>query len=150
MMDLYTRFLGGAVRHYDFTWFRAVPGGGAFVPIVTWSIWAAAWNLFTAWTPIGDVPMEVGGLMILENSHRKADKNYAITSRADVDTYCTNYPDAADIASGKKQWQDSLPHAIWNGCENFPLPPAAFDSCDVQCGFRAGTRMGQHGAHARG
>jgi len=26
-------------------------------------------NLYTSWTPIGDVPLELGGLMILENSH---------------------------------------------------------------------------------
>jgi hypothetical protein len=28
MPALYQRLLGGAVRHYDFTWLRAVPGGG--------------------------------------------------------------------------------------------------------------------------
>ena len=27
-------------------------------------------NLFTSWTPLGDVPLEMGGLIILENSHK--------------------------------------------------------------------------------
>jgi len=110
MIDLYTRFLGGAVRHYDFTWFRAVPGGGngIYPHCDVVYMGRGTRNLFTAWTPIGDVPVEVGGLMILENSHRKAEKLRNYLER-DVDAYCTNYPDAAEIESGKKQWQD------WDG-----------------------------------
>jgi len=110
MMELYTRFLGGPVRHYDFTWFRAVPGGGkgTYPHCDVVYMGRGTRNLFTAWTPIGDVPVELGGLMILEDSHRKSDKLRNYLGR-DVDTYCTNYPDAGDIASGKKQWQD------WDG-----------------------------------
>ena len=65
-------------------------------------------HLYTAWTPIGDVPLTTGGLMILENSHRRADRlrNYL---RRDVDEYCTNRADAAEIESGRKRWQD------WDG-----------------------------------
>jgi hypothetical protein len=52
--------------------------------------------------------LDVGGLMVLEHSHRQADKLQPYLQR-DVDAYCTNYPDAGLIASGQKQWQD------WDG-----------------------------------
>lgn len=110
MIALYERLLGGPVRHFDFTWFRAVPGGGQGIyphcDIVYMG--RGTFNLFTAWTPIGDVPLELGGLMILEGSHRQADRLRSYLSR-DVDRYCTNYPDAGEIESGSKQWQD------WDG-----------------------------------
>ncbi len=31
-------------------------------------------NLLTCWIPYGDVPLELGGLMILEDSHHKSDR----------------------------------------------------------------------------
>jgi hypothetical protein len=65
-------------------------------------------HLFTSWTPIGDVPVSLGGLMILEGSHRQQDKLAAYLAK-DVDTYCTNRPDAGEIESGRKVWQD------WDG-----------------------------------
>jgi hypothetical protein len=41
------------------------------------------------WVPYGDVSLELGGLMILEGSHKKSDLlgNYL---RRDVDSYCLN------------------------------------------------------------
>ena len=110
MTALYERLLGGAVRHFDFTWFRAVPGGGqgTYPHCDVVYMGRGTHELFTAWTPIGDVPIEAGGLMILEDSHRKSDKLRNYLGR-DVDTYCTNYPDASEIESGQKQWQD------WDG-----------------------------------
>jgi len=110
MTGFYERFLGGAVRHFDFTWFRAMPGGGqgTYPHCDVVYMGRGTRNLYTAWTPIGDVPFEIGGLMILENSHRKSDKLRKYLGK-DVDTYCTNYPDASEIESGRKQWQD------WDG-----------------------------------
>ena len=71
-------------------------------------------DLYTAWTPLGDVPLEVGGLMLLENSHRRGDAlgHYL---KQDVDAYCANGPNAAKIQSGQMQWEH------WNG---------SFDSWD--------------------
>ncbi len=109
MMAFYERFLGGPVRHYDFTWLRVVkPGLGTYPHTDIVYMGRGTFNLFTAWTPLGDIPLDVGGLMILEQSHRQADKlrNYL---QRDVDTYCTNHPDAELIESGHKQWQD------WDG-----------------------------------
>jgi hypothetical protein len=110
MMALYERLLGGAVRHYDFTWFRCVRGGGSgtypHCDIVYMG--RGTFNLYTSWTPIGDIPVGLGGLMILEGSHRQGAKLRHYLER-DVDEYCTNHPDGDDIAAGRKQWQD------WDG-----------------------------------
>jgi hypothetical protein len=110
MMELYEKLLGGPVRHYDFTWFRAVPpgGSGTYPHCDIVYMGRGTFNLYTSWTPICDITREVGGLMILENSHRQADKLRNYLER-DVDVYCTNSPDAGLIESGAKQWQD------WDG-----------------------------------
>lgn len=90
MMDFYTLFLGGEVRHFDYTWLRAVmPGPGTAPHYDIVYMGRGTTNLYTSWTPIGDVDYEQGGLMILEGSHRhqKLRENYG---RKDVDTYCVN------------------------------------------------------------
>jgi hypothetical protein len=104
LMEFYERLLGGAVRHFDFTWMRAVAPGGATRPhcdIVFMG--RGTQNLFTAWTPLGDISLEIGGLMILENSHRlqRIGNSYG---RKDVDSYCANRKDAKQYASGEKRW----------------------------------------------
>jgi hypothetical protein len=76
MMEFYTRFLGGPVRHFDYTWFRSVPGGsqGTYPHCDIVYMGRGTFNLYTAWTPLGDIPLDVGGLLILEHSHRQAAK----------------------------------------------------------------------------
>ena len=110
MLTLYERLLGGAVRHYDFTWFRAIPGGasGTYPHCDVVYMGRGTFNLYTSWTPIGDIPRDLGGLMILEGSHRHREKLRHYLQR-DVDEYCTNRPDGTEIATGRKQWQD------WDG-----------------------------------
>jgi ectoine hydroxylase-related dioxygenase (phytanoyl-CoA dioxygenase family) len=46
-------------------------------------------RLYTAWTPIGDIPLEQGGLMVLERSHLHERLNKGYGSK-DVDTFCEN------------------------------------------------------------
>jgi hypothetical protein len=94
MMEFYRRFLGATkenpVRHYDYTWFRAVtPGHGTPPHMDIVYMGRGTRNLYTAWTPINDIPIEMGGLMILEKSHRheRINRNYG---QKDVDRFCTN------------------------------------------------------------
>jgi len=47
-------------------------------------------NLYTTWTPLGDIPLEMGGLMILERSHQHERLNNGY-GRKDVDKYCVNH-----------------------------------------------------------
>lgn len=90
MMEFYERFLGGPVRHYDFTWMRAIaPGHGTNPHGDVVFMGRGTHDLYTAWTPLGDVDYELGGLMILEGSHRLRSLREGYLTR-DVDEYCEN------------------------------------------------------------
>ncbi len=94
LLQWFEAFLGGTVRHYDYTWLRAVSHGHGTSPhcdIVYMGRGTS--NLYTAWVPLGDVPLRVGGLMILEGSHQNEAlrKNYG---SLDVDAACDNHPGA--------------------------------------------------------
>jgi len=108
MMAFYERFLGGPVLHFDYTWLRAVaPGRGTAPPGDSVFMNRGTSNLYTAWVPLGDISYELGGLIVLERSHRldEIKSNYG---QRDVDTYCTNHDDAALYASGEKWWYGQL------------------------------------------
>lgn len=106
MMEFYEKLLGGPVRHYDFTWFRCVSGGMTGINPHSDVVYMGrgTHQLYTSWTPLGDISLELGGLMILEDSIHRVDRLKKYLER-DVDQYCVNRPDAADFASGKKLWQ---------------------------------------------
>lgn len=90
MMAFFERFLGGPVRHYDFTWVRAVsPGRGTPIHMDVVYMGRGTKNLYTAWTPLGDVPLTTGGLLLLEHSHRHQRLNEGYGSK-DVDAFCEN------------------------------------------------------------
>ena len=91
MMSLYERLLGGKVRHFDFTWIRNVtPGDGTAPHCDIVYMGRGTTNLYTSWTPLSDIPYEVGGLMVLENSHKneRLKNGYG---RKDADEWCTNH-----------------------------------------------------------
>lgn len=116
MMALFERLLGGAVRHFDFTWIRAVTPGNSTAPhcdIVYMG--RGTPRLYTAWTPLGDIDLTLGGLMVLENSHQRGEKlgNYL---QRDVDSFCANGPNAQKIAEGKRHWESwEDPAKEWDG-----------------------------------
>jgi hypothetical protein len=90
MMEFYQFFLGGPVRHFDYTWFRSKKPGTNTVTNPHCDIvymGRGTHNLYTSWTPLGDVPFEMGGLMVLEGSHQIEElvQGYGQT---DVDRYC--------------------------------------------------------------
>lgn len=90
MLGFFAQFLGGAVRHFDFTWVRAVaPGRGTAPHMDVVFMGRGTTNLYTAWTPIGDIPITTGGLLVLERSHQheRLNNNYG---KKDVDTFCAN------------------------------------------------------------
>jgi Phytanoyl-CoA dioxygenase (PhyH) len=91
MIEFFTHFLGGQVRHYDFTWLRTVaPGRGTAPHMDIVFMGRGTTNLYTTWTPLGDIPLEMGGLMILERSHQHERLNDGY-GRKDVDAYCVNH-----------------------------------------------------------
>lgn len=108
LLSFFADFLGGPVRHFDFIWYRT-KGTGFGSPIHCDLVYMGrgTHQLYTAWVPLGDVPLAMGGLLLLEGSHRKAAELAAYLSR-DVDTYCENHDDAAEFAAGRKWWDGTL------------------------------------------
>jgi ectoine hydroxylase-related dioxygenase (phytanoyl-CoA dioxygenase family) len=107
VISFYQELLGGPIRHYDFTWFRPVgPGKGTRPHCDLVYMGRGTEQVYTLWVPYGDITLELGGLMVLENSHKKSGllRNYL---RRDVDSYCSNRP-GAEEAKTKEQ-------SIWNG-----------------------------------
>jgi hypothetical protein len=89
-MGFWDSFFGEPALHFDFTWLRAVgPGSGTPFHCDIVYMGRGTRELFTMWTPLGDVDLETGGLMILERSHRhdRLNENYG---RKDVDAFCEN------------------------------------------------------------
>ena len=122
MISFYEGLLGGPVRHFDYTWFRAkMPGPGnvtqphydvVFMGRGTKDLW-------TSWTPLGDVPYEHGGLLVLEGSHRLEELRRTYGA-ADVDGYCENRGDGASIvpaaqAEGRELTAAEQQRIEWQG-----------------------------------
>ncbi len=114
-MEFYEGLFGGPSAHFDFTWFRTKGTGmGSDVHCDIVYMGRGTKNLLTMWTPLGDIDPRMGGLTILEHSHRKSELLGGYLDR-DVDTYCSNREDAESHARGEKGWNGSLsknPEAI--------------------------------------
>ena len=96
MMELYEFILGGPIRHYDYTWFRAkTPTANAATEPHCDIVYMGRGSkrVHTSWTPLGDVPYEMGGLMILEKSHLQEELKQSY-GQTDVDVYCENEGEA--------------------------------------------------------
>lgn len=71
LMQFFSQFLAGPSLTYDFKWLRVVAQGnftGAHYDIVYMG--RGTTNVYTVWTPLGDLPYEMGPLAILVGSHR--------------------------------------------------------------------------------
>ena len=108
MMSFFESLLGGPAAHFDFTWFRTKgPGYGSAAHCDIVYMGRGTSDLYTAWTPLDDIELELGGLIILEDSHKKRDVLKAYLEK-DVDTYCVNKPEAERSPSGKKPFDGAL------------------------------------------
>lgn len=92
LLGFYEKLFGEPVRHFDYTWFRAMSRGQGSTPHCDLVYMGRGTHqLLTCWIPYGDVPLEVGGVMLLEGSHQKSDRLKAYLE-IDVDSYCENRP----------------------------------------------------------
>lgn len=92
LLEFYRTFYGEEVRHYDFTWLRAIgPGKGTNPHCDLPYMGRGTHRHMTCWVPYGDISFELGGLMVLERSHQRMDllKHYVYR---DVDSFCENKP----------------------------------------------------------
>jgi hypothetical protein len=104
LLGFYEKLFGEPVRHFDHTWFRAISRGQGTPPhcdLVYMS--RGTHQLLTCWIPYVDIPLDVGGLILLEGSHHKQDriKNYL---EVDVDLYCENNPKQVEKVVDKVGW----------------------------------------------
>ncbi len=101
LVSFYETLFGEPIRHFDFKWFRAVgPGPGTHPHCDLPYMGRGTRNLLTCWIPYGDVPLDLGGLMVLENSHRQSERIRAYLD-TDVDSYCENRPkEVAKVKEG--------------------------------------------------
>lgn len=105
IIDFWSAFFGEKVRHFDFVWLRAISRGKAAPPhcdIVYMG--RGTHRLHTCWVPYGDISLDIGGVMVLEGSHRQTHR-FSKYLKHDVDTYCVNGRHAGDIESGKRVWE---------------------------------------------
>lgn len=90
LTEFYKKFYNEDIRHYDYTWLRAIgPGKGTNPHCDLPYMGRGTHKHMTCWVPYGDISYTLGGLMILENSHKRMDllENYVYR---DVDSYCEN------------------------------------------------------------
>lgn len=98
IMNFFEGFLGEPAKHFDFTWFRSIQPGSNGTPPHTDVIFmgrAEREQLYTVWTPIGDIDFKQGGLIVLEGSHKNEDLRHGYSTR-DADSYCGNKEDKRD------------------------------------------------------
>ena len=107
LLGFYERFFAEPIRHFDFTWLRVIPTGQGTPCHCDWVYMGrGSRRLMTCWVPYVDVPLEVGGLMLLEGSFRQEKKLKGYLER-DVDTYCENRP--GDVQRVKDNGGQSFP-----------------------------------------
>lgn len=102
MISIFETLLGAAVRHFDFTWVRAVaPNRGTPPHMDVVYMGRGTKQLYTAWTPMCDIPITMGGLLVLERSHTHQRLNEGYGSK-DVDEFCENKvgPEYSDMGGG--------------------------------------------------
>jgi len=92
IMRFFTEFLGGEATHYDFTWMRTIPPGkGSPAHCDVIFMGRGTKNLYTAWVPFGDIPINVGGLLLIEGSHHNEEVRETYCTM-DYDSACQNRP----------------------------------------------------------
>lgn len=132
LVEFYTQLFGEPIRHYDFTWLRAIgPGKGTNPHCDLPYMGRGTHRHMTCWVPYGDISFELGGLMILEKSHQRMDLLEHYVYR-DVDSFCENKEkDAANAKAGKWTFSGTLSH-------NPPVVRNKFGGRWLTTEFRAG------------
>ncbi|MCX5661206.1 MAG: phytanoyl-CoA dioxygenase family protein [Planctomycetota bacterium] len=107
IMGFFDRFLSGPSRTYDYKWLRVVgTGGGTGLHYDVVYMGRGTLKLYTAWTPLGDIPIELGPLALCLGSHRfeKIKKTYGQmdVDRDHIDGWFSNDPiEVVDKYGGK-------------------------------------------------
>lgn len=111
MIDFYKKFYEEDIRHYDYTWLRAIgPGKGTNPHCDLPYMGRGTHRHMTAWVPYGEIDYKLGGLMVLENSFNRMDLLEKYVYR-DVDEYCENKSrDVEKVKKGEWVFSGTLSH----------------------------------------
>ena len=111
LTEFYRNFFAEDIRHYDYTWLRAIgPGKGTNPHCDLPYMGRGTHKHMTCWLPYGDVSFELGGLMVLEKSFQRMDLLERYVYR-DVDAYCENKPtEVSKMQAGKWAFSGTLSH----------------------------------------
>jgi hypothetical protein len=105
IIQYFEAFFGEDVRHFDFTWVRTMGKGFGTDPHCdNVYMGRGSSRLSSVWVPYGDITYEIGGLMVLEGSHRQSERLKTYLNR-DVDNYCENRAEAVKIKAGEIPWK---------------------------------------------
>jgi len=105
IMEFFDAFFGTPAHRFKHIWFRGVGKGLGTPPHCDWVYMSrGSTNLYTTWVTLGHAPLDVGGLMVLEDSHKKAERLKHYLAR-DVDDYCTTSPNAEKLKSGEMMYE---------------------------------------------
>lgn len=109
--NFYRGYFGEEISHYDFTWLRAIgPGKGTNPHCDLPYMGRGTHSHLTCWMPYGEISYELGGLVVLEGSHKRLDLLKSYVYR-DVDGFCENKPKEAETAkAGKWSFTGTLSH----------------------------------------
>ncbi len=121
----YAALFDEPIRHLDYIWCRLMGPGHGTAAHCDWVYMGRGSNqLLTCWIPYVDIPLEVGGLILLEESHHQADRIAKYMSK-DVDAFCENNPAQVQAVAKDGKWSfpgwlskhaDTLPekfHTRW-------------------------------------
>lgn len=85
VMDFFKHFLGGEARTFDFKWLRtAGPGAGSPIHYDIVFMGRGTQNLYSCWTPFGDVSLDMGPIVFCIGSNN-FEKVQATYGQSDVD-----------------------------------------------------------------
>ena len=96
-MNWFGKMLGEPALHYEFTWLRVIAKGqGTWPHCDIVYMGRGTRRLYTMWTPLGNIPLNVGGLIILENSHKQTELQQTY-GQLDIDAMCSNEPGKNEV-----------------------------------------------------
>jgi hypothetical protein len=96
-MTWFDQMFGEPTLHYKFTWLRVIAKGqGTWPHCDIVYMGRGTRRLYTMWTPLGNIPLEVGGLIVLENSHRQTELHQTY-GQLDIDAVCANDPGKNEV-----------------------------------------------------
>ncbi|MFW5697357.1 MAG: phytanoyl-CoA dioxygenase family protein [Fimbriimonadaceae bacterium] len=99
VMEFFGALFDEPAMHYDYTWLRAMgPGRHTLPHYDNIYMGRGSCRVTTLWSPLVPIEPEIGGLIVLENSHRWREM-IDTYGQVDVDAVCENKP-------GVAQWQD--------------------------------------------